>query len=258
MQTFMPYGNYEKVAQTLDYRRLGKQRVEGMQTHNQLTKGKGGYPHHPINTMWVGYESSLAEYTNAMIKEWIDRGYNNTMEYIKCCDDPSHKQITCYCPYHANHEMPFWADHSNLNKSHQANLLRKDFEYYSNHFDNTIDVNMSYLWWSKEEMDLEELYKTLTLDDLRYQYIDVYPKGFDVQQVNDKLNVCNECGIIVISETELYWQDDFGGGYWHEGMYQKEATALCDSCHDRFCTPVKYKKTRQEIENGLLLCNEDN
>ena len=40
MQTFMPYGNYEKVAKTLDYRRLGKQRVEGMQTHNQLTKSQ--------------------------------------------------------------------------------------------------------------------------------------------------------------------------------------------------------------------------
>ena len=40
-------------------------------------------------------------------------------------------------------------------------------------------------------------------------------------------------------------------------MYQKEATALCDDCHHRFCTPVKYKKTRQDIKNGLLLCNEE-
>ena len=83
MQTFMPYTKYHKVAKTLDYRRLGKQRVEAMQTYNQITTGKGGYPHHPINKMWEGYESSLADYTNAMITEWIARGYNNSMEFIK-------------------------------------------------------------------------------------------------------------------------------------------------------------------------------
>ena len=49
MQTFMPSYDYAIVAEQLDYRRLGKQRVEAMQTYNQLTKGKGGYKHHPIN-----------------------------------------------------------------------------------------------------------------------------------------------------------------------------------------------------------------
>ena len=31
MQTFLPYSNFQKTAEVLDYRRLGKQRVEGMQ-----------------------------------------------------------------------------------------------------------------------------------------------------------------------------------------------------------------------------------
>ena len=55
MQTFMPYADIDKSVRCLDYRRLGKQRVEAMQTYNQITKGKGGYPHHPVNRMWENY-----------------------------------------------------------------------------------------------------------------------------------------------------------------------------------------------------------
>ena len=39
MQTFMPYADIEKSLKCLDYKRLGKQRVEAMQTYNQVTKG---------------------------------------------------------------------------------------------------------------------------------------------------------------------------------------------------------------------------
>ena len=115
---------------------------------------------------WENEKYKLAERIKEITLVWnisYMQRCNFLKKGIKCWDDPSHKQITCYCPYHANHEMPFWADHSNLNKSHQANLLRKDFEYYSNHFDNTIDVSMPYLWWSKEEMDLEEEYSSKLL-----------------------------------------------------------------------------------------------
>ena len=78
MQTFMPYSDIDKSVRCLDYRRLGKQRVEAMQTYNQITKGKGGYPHHPVNRMWGKYPDALAYYQNACIEEWIDRGYKNT------------------------------------------------------------------------------------------------------------------------------------------------------------------------------------
>ena len=38
MQTFMPYPDIVKSVRCLDYKRLGKQRVEAMQTYNQITK----------------------------------------------------------------------------------------------------------------------------------------------------------------------------------------------------------------------------
>ena len=141
MQTFMPYHSYLQVAETLDYRRLGKQRVEAMQTHNQLTKGKGGYPHHPITKMWKGFESSLAEYTNIMITEWIARGYKNTMKYIVCCSDWKGKNhVECF------HIKPDWVYNGSLRLSHQSNLLRKDYEYYRHHFNTDISINLPYIW----------------------------------------------------------------------------------------------------------------
>ena len=55
MQTFLPYSDFRDSVACLDYKRLGKQRVEAMQTYNQITKGKGGYPYHPVNKMWQDY-----------------------------------------------------------------------------------------------------------------------------------------------------------------------------------------------------------
>ena len=139
MQTFMPYSEYHKVAKILDYRRLGKQRIECLQTYNQLTLGKGGFPHHPINKMWKYHVESLAEYTNAMITEWINRGYKNTMHYIRCC-----KNFSNYSTEH--HIKPDWVFYWELQRSHQSNLLRKDWEYYRKCFDNDIQTDMPYSW----------------------------------------------------------------------------------------------------------------
>mgnify|MGYP001181886526 FL=1 len=36
MQTFLPYESFRKSAEVLDWRRLGKQRVEGMQIINAI------------------------------------------------------------------------------------------------------------------------------------------------------------------------------------------------------------------------------
>ena len=36
MQTFLPYKSFEESAKVLDWRRLGKQRVEGMQIINAI------------------------------------------------------------------------------------------------------------------------------------------------------------------------------------------------------------------------------
>ena len=60
-------------AKLLDYRRLGKQRVEGLQLINSLSPDydKKGWASNsiPARLMWVGYENALKHYTNIMIEE---------------------------------------------------------------------------------------------------------------------------------------------------------------------------------------------
>lgn len=132
MQTFLPYPDLKESVKVLDYRRLGKQRVETFQVLNILlgrTPTKG-WRNHPVTRMWTGYESALQMYQNHTIEEWVSRGYKNTMQYERF--DP------------ANVIMPPWFGSAELHRSHRSNLLRKDQDYYSQFFDEPNDLE--YYW----------------------------------------------------------------------------------------------------------------
>ena len=118
MQTFLPYKGFKQSFKILDYRRLGKQRVEAKQILNVLldrTTTKG-WRNHPIVRMWDGYAPSLQLYHNLCITEWINQGYNNNMKL---------EDITEPIIY------PHWLGDKSFHSSHRSNLLRKDYEYYS-------------------------------------------------------------------------------------------------------------------------------
>lgn len=132
MQTFLPYPDFIQSVRVLDYKRLGKQRVETYQVLNILldrTPTKG-WRNHPVTRMWTGYEEALKLYQNFTIKEWIDRGYKNTMQF----EELDYRRIT----------LPPWFGNKDFHKSHRSNLLRKDYEYYSQYFDEPSDLE--YYW----------------------------------------------------------------------------------------------------------------
>lgn len=132
MQTFLPYADFQRSVQVLDYRRLGKQRVETMQVLNILldrTDSKG-WRNHPVVRMWTGYQEALKLYQNYTIEEWIRRGYKNNMSFEIVNLD----RVV----------LPDWFDNTEFHRSHRSNLLRKDFEYYSQYFDDPADL--PYLW----------------------------------------------------------------------------------------------------------------
>lgn len=117
MQTFLPLSDFKSSAECLDYKRLGKQRVEAKQILNALTSTatrKSGWHNHPAVKMWRGYEDALAEYHDACIAEWVRRGYNNNMAFIGCVDA----------------KKPSWFGLERFHASHRSNLLRKDAAYY--------------------------------------------------------------------------------------------------------------------------------
>lgn len=137
MQTFLIYKDFIETAKCLDYRRLGKQRIEAKQILNILlnrTKSKA-WIHHPAVIMWKGYENCLKYYYNCILQEWVDRGYKNTMLF---------ETIEIPIIY------PKWFDYNDVFQSHRSNLLRKNEEYYIQ-FGWLEKNNLPYFWPINED-----------------------------------------------------------------------------------------------------------
>jgi len=132
MQTFLPYEDFVKTAKCLDYRRLGKQRVEALQIYKIVSgeRTTGGWINHPAVLMWKGFSNLLAYYHNEMIDEWVRRGYNNNMKHIIV--PPSITQ-------------PLWLGSQDFHDSHKSNLLRKDSEFYGKYNWN-VPNDLEYVW----------------------------------------------------------------------------------------------------------------
>jgi hypothetical protein len=114
MQTFLPYPGFRESAATLDNRRLGKQRVEAFQILKTLRTGRKAWSNHPAVKMWREHEDALVLYMDAMIKEWIHRGFKNTM-VIEPVGDVLYPQ---------------WLGKETFHSAHRAALLAKAPEHY--------------------------------------------------------------------------------------------------------------------------------
>lgn len=118
MQTFLPYPDFIASAQCLDYRRLGKQRLEARQILNILhttdPKRQTGYIGHPAVLMWKGYEEALSQYLRACINDWVHRGYENNIPVPGLRTD--------------FHYPPWWG--GPIHATHRAALLFKLPPYY--------------------------------------------------------------------------------------------------------------------------------
>lgn len=140
MQTFLPYDSFDQTAKCLDYRRLGKQRVEGWQIYNVLQRKKTGeeepaWGRHPAVLMWKGYENALLEYLFYIVEEWKARGYKHNMKIPL----PEGKII-----------YPKWLGNEDFHASHRSNLLRKNFEFYSK-YKWKEKGDLPYIWPPEEE-----------------------------------------------------------------------------------------------------------
>lgn len=133
MNTFLPLPDFVASARALDYRRLGKQRVEAMQIVRALQHG-GGWSRHPATLMWSGHVEALKRYHDACVIEWVRRGYRNTMSLMLPATLASHRLA-----------MPPWFGDEAFHASHRSNLLRKDPEWYGQ-FGWTEPADLPYVW----------------------------------------------------------------------------------------------------------------
>lgn len=126
MQTFAPlHDSYEANAAVLDYRRLGKQRVECLQILRALTGEVDGWRNHPATKMWAGCEPGLVQYALAMIEQWLDMGYKDT------CRSKIYELADAHdISVEAHDIFPSWWDSEAFHASHRSNLLRKAPDFY--------------------------------------------------------------------------------------------------------------------------------
>lgn len=139
MQTFLPYADFKETARVLDYRRLGKQRVEAWQILRAMNGLTRGWTNHPATKMWNGFESALCHYAIDICDEWVRRGYKDTMtvrfqEHLQTINEPF--------------ELPAWIGNKQFHDSHKSNLIRKDPEFYQPLFPG-IPNNLEYVWPSE-------------------------------------------------------------------------------------------------------------
>lgn len=139
MQTFFTYPSFEDTAKSLDNKRLGKQRVEAMQILKivewyETRKGpKPAWNRHPAVLQWVGYSEALRQYLQAMIDEWVHRGFNNTIQ----------SGVTDIIAV-----MPWWTSCDRYTRevirTHRARLMQKDSDYYF--WENIETSGVDYYW----------------------------------------------------------------------------------------------------------------
>lgn len=155
MLTFLPYQSFRKSAMVLDSKRLGKQRIEARQLLEAIgwrldpemgtiitemrddLPDKGAWVERwrsgPAAEMWEGYHWALASYYNAMVWEWIGRGYNSDMPVISFFKAPK-----CY-------SLPEWLGDEEFHSCQRANLLRKFPKHYEQ-FGWEEEPKTGYIW----------------------------------------------------------------------------------------------------------------
>jgi hypothetical protein len=142
MQTFLPENSFTRSAKSLDYRRLGKQRVEVLQLLKCIQEIKdGGSPrgwaNHPCRKMWQNYQNALVLYGLCICREWLNRGYNDT-----CAD-----KIFKYFNKNEKLKLPPFFNDTDFHNSHKSVLIQKDQQHYQHMWSNI--SNTSVIDWNK-------------------------------------------------------------------------------------------------------------
>jgi hypothetical protein len=136
MQTFLPYKNYQKTAEVLDMRRLGKQRVETLQILKALSDPSYGWQHHPAVNMWRNHEIHLIDYGVAICDEWISRSYKDTCR----------EKISYFYDIFEDSDVPPWYGDERVHSSHRAALYKKASDLYPSDWEFDLKNYPEY-WW---------------------------------------------------------------------------------------------------------------
>lgn len=142
VNVFIPLSDPIDIAKVLDDKRLGKQQVEAKQIITIITgEAKSlAWSNHPVVLMWKDYAEELKYYYDCIVLEWIRRGYVNNMPIYGTDKTPC--------------KMPWFMYCKPVLLSHQASLLRKNYNHYRKYFKSKLlkpFISRSYLWVVESE-----------------------------------------------------------------------------------------------------------
>jgi hypothetical protein len=148
VQTFLPYADFAATARVLDPRRLGKQRVETLQTLRGLTVPGYGWRHHPAVRMWRGYEEALTRYGLEICREWCEAGHRDTCAASLSAEFAAVTRLATprtQAELARADALPPWLGDADFHRSHRSALVRKDPGYYRPLFPDVPD-DLPYVW----------------------------------------------------------------------------------------------------------------
>jgi hypothetical protein len=126
MNVFVPYPDMVKCAKALDYKRLGKQRVECW----QILTSVNGWVNHPARKAWEHHLEALRAFGGIFCREWADRGYRDNM---------AHRFFS-----EGSAVLPGWWGYEPIHESHRRSLASKDPEYYGKQWNDSSIYG--YIW----------------------------------------------------------------------------------------------------------------
>jgi len=142
MQTFVPLiESHADIARVLDRKRLNKQALEGWQILMVLLeldpqgefRPAKGWKNHPAVKMWRGHEMALYTYIQAMVDEWIARGYKSTIG--QKAEATMRRALELNLLTDSSYSNPPWLrnlqSYKEIASSHRTALLSKDYSWYS-------------------------------------------------------------------------------------------------------------------------------
>lgn len=162
VNTFITSSYLPNTFKDLDYRRLGKQRVEAKQIIDILEKidagedvSSIGFASHTATKMWIGYTNALKAYYNLCLDEWINRGYKNKM--VKYDIDETRftnrESVfdgvkTTFLTEDTEYSFPPFTSFRPFILFHRSALYKKDPKYYVKFLNEELEpyVDLGYLW----------------------------------------------------------------------------------------------------------------
>jgi hypothetical protein len=171
MQTFLPYPDFKKSLQALDYRRLGKQRVESYQiirilkaasqskvyrdgkeeatqAYSTIRRGADDEANkgRRMNAKWQKYGGSWRNHP--AVKMW--RGHINALKlyYNLSLDEwvgRGYRNNMQKMTIRGKIAYPKWFGRKNFHAAHRSNLLRKDMIFYGQ-YNWSEPPDLPYLW----------------------------------------------------------------------------------------------------------------